>query len=214
MADLALYGAVQDAYPYARVREALTGLLRNDEAGALARDNDVIAARRALVSLHSVLGPTSIGPELLDVVFQKPIDGPALAKASSFLRTSHRIAADPPSEARVDYLIDMGRRLVKVGVTSSVCKDTAARWRHALAETIERATLAERRRILDAIPGLDPQFATVLVLKFDVLAAPGIRADLERLIDTSSIDGRVRRSMRIVLQGSPPVGDRWDFDVD
>ena len=214
LADLALYGAVQDAYPYARVREALTGLLRNDEAGALARDNDVIAARRALVSLHSVLGPTSIGPELLDVVFQKPIDGPALAKASSFLRTSHRIAADPPSEARVDYLIDMGRRLVKVGVTSSVCKDTAARWRHALAETIERATLAERRRILDAIPGLDPQFATVLVLKFDVLAAPGIRADLERLIDTSSIDGRVRRSMRIVLQGSPPVGDRWDFDVD
>lgn len=214
LADLALYGAVQDVYPYTGVREALSGLLRSDETGALARDNDVIAARRALVSLHAVLGPIGIGPELLDVAFRKPIDGPTLAKASSFLRTSHRIAADPPSEARADYLIDMGRRLVRAGVSSSICKDNAARWRHALAETIERATLAERRRILDAIPGLDPQFATVLVLKFDVLAAPGIRADLERLIDTPGIDGRVRRGVRIALQGSPPVGDRWDFDAE
>jgi hypothetical protein len=122
LADLALHGAVQGAYPYVRVREALTGLLRNDEAGALMQDNDVIAARRALVFLHAVLGPIDIGPELLGVAFRKPIDGPALAKASSFLLTGHRIAADPPSEVRVGYLIDMGRRLVTAGVTSSMCK--------------------------------------------------------------------------------------------
>lgn len=214
LADLALAGAVQGAYPYARVHEALTGLLRTDDAGALTPDNDVIAARRALVSLHSVLGPTYIGRELLDVAFRKPIDGSALAKASSFLLAGHRVAADPPSEARADYLVDMGRRLVTARVTPSMCKDAAARWRPALAETVERATVAERRRILDAMPDLDPQFAAALVLKFDVLAAPGIRADLERLIDTPGIDGRVRRSVRIALQGSPPIGDRWDFGVE
>jgi hypothetical protein len=214
LADLALFGAVQGVYPYARVNEALTELLHTDEAGALAQDIDVIAARRALVSLHGMLGPTDIGPKLLDAAFLRPIEGPALARASSFLLKGHRVAPDPPSEVRADYLIDMGRRLATSSVTSSMGKDVAARWRPALAETVERATVAERRQILDAMPDLAPQFAAALALKFDAMAGPDIRAGLERLIDTPGIDGRVRRSVRIALQNSPPIGDRWDFGVE
>lgn len=214
LADLALAGAVQGAYPYAQVHEALTGLLRTDDAGALTPDCDVIAARRALVSLHAKLGPTYIGRKLLDIAFRKPVDGGALANASSFLLAGHRVAADPPSEAKADYLIDMGRRLVTAGITPSMCKDAAARWRAALAETVEHATVVERRRILNAMPDLDPQFAAALVLKFNVLAAPGTRADLERLIDLPGVNGRVRRNVRIALQGSPPIGDRWDFGAE
>ncbi|GAA3234481.1 hypothetical protein [Actinocorallia longicatena] len=212
LVGLILHGAVRRDYGYPEARDVLAGRLRKDDAGLLVPENDVLAARRALVSLGAVLGAPGESAALLNVAFLGPVDGQALAKASSFLLTSHRLGPHLTGEQSTEFLLAMGRRLVAEGVSESVRKDNAARWRPALAEAVERASLADRLRILAATPELDPQLASALVLKFDLLGAPAIRSGLARLIDDPRTDGQVRRSARIALQRTPQTSDLWSFE--
>ncbi|HWO58934.1 MAG TPA: hypothetical protein VNO31_02670, partial [Umezawaea sp.] len=175
-------------YPAADVRRVLTPLAEWDPAtGKPAAD--ALEARSVLVVLLARWGAPADADELLRLAFREPVESAVLGKVSGFVR--HGTAGMP-------FLLHFGRLLRHAPRRAG--KDTAVRWRAAMAEVLARAEPSEHLTALDALRGeLDEEFAASVVLQMEPRRHAGLRRGMTLLLDEPDLDERVRRNIRLAL---------------
>jgi hypothetical protein len=181
-------GLASGRYPAPDVRRVLTPLARWDperEAPAA----DALEARSLLVVLLARWGAPTDAEELLRLAFREPVESAVLGKVSGFVLHG---------AAGMSFLLDFGRLLRHA--PRRACKDTAVRWRPAMAEVLAGAEPDEHLAALAALRGdLDEEFAASVVLRMEPRRHAELRRGMNLLLDEPDLDERVRRNIRLAL---------------
>ncbi|MCS7481835.1 TIR domain-containing protein [Umezawaea endophytica] len=181
-------GLASGHYPAADVRRVLAPRADWDPAEGAPSAN-ALEARSLLVVLLAGWGAPGDAEELLRLAFREPVESAVLGKVSGFVR--HGAAGLP-------FLLDFGRRLRHA--PRRACKDTAVRWRPAMAEVLAGAEPGEHLAVLDALRGdLDEEFAASVVLHLEPRRHAELRHGMTLLLDEPDLDERVRRNIRLAL---------------
>jgi hypothetical protein len=179
-------GLERRRYSHVEARPMLTALV--------GRDSD---ARRELVELLSKWGVEEDADELLRLAFTPPIDPISLAKVSNFVRSHRRMSSPLPFPLALRFVADFATRLRRTSVQTR--RNTAARWRRAMIELVARADLPGQLELLEYLPQLEEHFAANLVLRFEPWRYPEVQARLNQMVNWGSLDGQLRRNIRIVV---------------
>jgi hypothetical protein len=170
---------------------------------------DVLEARSQLVVAIAKWGSPSDADELLDLAFQEPIEASVLAKVSSFVQAEHRVGAVRPDMPEVTFLMEFGQRLKCTPARAR--KDTAVRWRPAMAEMLARAGAEDQISVLNALVTMDELFAASIVLQLEPWRHPAVRKRLNELLDDRRVGARLRRNLRMVLATKTGHLARYDW---
>ncbi|MER6666016.1 toll/interleukin-1 receptor domain-containing protein [Amycolatopsis japonica] len=189
-------GLQKEVYPPEFIRRQLGNLVETawTERGSAA---DLQEARAVLVVAIAKWGSPEDAHELLELAFREPVSSTVLAKVSSYTRASHRLGENHAELPGTDFLTEFGMRLR--GVHKRARKDTAVRWRGAIAEVVARSDAADLVRTLDVLSDLEERFGESIVLQLEPQRYPEVKQRMHELLADAAAGDVVKRAIRKAL---------------